>query len=150
MRPPIQTLASAVRWLHYNAKPGICRGLPAGPPPHRSNPDVNPFSVPIATLLIATCAVCTGATGQKDSKTKKPAGKSAAASKARTDTGPLYAGRADAMQIADDIAERRNLDREWVRNAIGQSRYLAGIAKAVTPEARSVVSNILWHCTVMC
>lgn len=59
----------------------------------------------------------------------------------RTDTGPLYASRAEVMQIADDIAERRNLDREWVRNAIGQSRYLAGIAKAVTPPPVGVPKN---------
>jgi len=43
--------------------------------------------------------------------------------------------------MADDIAERRNLDREWVRNAIGQSRYLTGISKAVTPPPVGVPKN---------
>ncbi len=47
--------------------------------------------------------------------------------------GPLYAGRPDAMAQADDIAERLNLDPQWVRQAIGQSRYVASIAQAVTP-----------------
>ena len=34
-------------------------------------------------------------------------------------TGPLYATRPDAMQLADDIAQKRNLDRTWVREAVG-------------------------------
>ena len=38
----------------------------------------------------------------------------------------------EVMALADDIAQRRNLDAEWVRNAIGQSRYLPSIAKAIT------------------
>jgi len=70
-----------------------------------------------------------------------PARKAAATAKVRADTGPLYASRAEVMQTADDIAERRNLDRDWVRNAIGQSRYLAGIAKAVTPPPVGVPKN---------
>ena len=35
-----------------------------------------------------------------------------------------YAQRDDAMQFADDLAERRGLDREWVRQAVGQARFL--------------------------
>ncbi|MDE2418707.1 MAG: lytic murein transglycosylase B [Burkholderiales bacterium] len=45
------------------------------------------------------------------------------------------------MQVAEDIAERRNLDRDWVRNAIGQSRYLASVAKAVTPPPVGAPKN---------
>ena len=46
--------------------------------------------------------------------------------------GPPYATRDDAMQLADDIAARRDLDRDWVRQAIGQARYLPIVAKFIT------------------
>ena len=62
----------------------------------------------IATLLIATCAIPAGAKPVKTSKTtsaKQPA--------------VLYASRPEALQFADDLAARRDLDREWVRQAIG-------------------------------
>ncbi len=45
------------------------------------------------------------------------------------------------MAIADDIAQRRNLDREWVRNAVGQSRMVASIVRAITPPAVGTPKN---------
>ncbi|MEY4736832.1 MAG: hypothetical protein RL302_1151 [Pseudomonadota bacterium] len=82
----------------------------------------------------------TGATALKYSKSTR---KAASHSKARApaNVGPLYATRPDAMQVADDIAQRRNLDPAWVRQAIGQSHYLAGIAKAITPPPVGVPKN---------
>ncbi|MBE0474112.1 MAG: lytic murein transglycosylase B [Rhodoferax sp.] len=55
--------------------------------------------------------------------------------------GPSYAQRLDAMQAADDIALRRDLDPVWVRQTLGQARYVAAIAKAVTPPAVGVAKN---------
>ena len=52
-----------------------------------------------------------------------------------------YATRADAMQIADDIAQRRNLDPAWVRNAIGQARYLPQITRWILPAATGTAKN---------
>jgi membrane-bound lytic murein transglycosylase B len=57
--------------------------------------------------------------------------------------GPGYDLRLDAMQAADDIAVRQQLDRDWVRQTLGQARYVAAIAKAVTPPAVGVAKN--WH-----
>ena len=82
----------------------------------------------IATLLIAAYAASAGAAGAKS--TKKSAKNTA---ETTTSSGPLYATRTDVMALADDIAQRRNLDAEWVRHAIGQSRYMPFIAKAITP-----------------
>jgi membrane-bound lytic murein transglycosylase B len=83
----------------------------------------------IATILIAAYASRTGAAGIKS--TKKSV---STQSNATTNSGgPLYATRADVMAMADDIAQRRGLDTEWVRNAVGQSRYMPFIAKAITP-----------------
>ena len=45
------------------------------------------------------------------------------------------------MAMADDIAQRRGLDTEWVRNAVGQSRYMPFIAKAITPPPAGVPKN---------
>jgi membrane-bound lytic murein transglycosylase B len=37
------------------------------------------------------------------------------------------------MRAADDMAERRDLDRAWVRRAIKQARYLPQVAKLIQP-----------------
>ena len=57
--------------------------------------------------------------------------------------GVLYAGREDAMRLADEIAERRGLDRAWVRRAIGQSRRLPQVARWVLPPASPTAKNWL-------
>jgi len=81
-----------------------------------------------ALLVIAACAVSIGATAQNNAQPRKP--KPAAAPAA----APLfYASRSDAMALADDIAARRNLDREWVRQAIGQARLLPKVPKLMLP-----------------
>ena len=56
-------------------------------------------------------------------------------------TGTPYARRADAMRFADDLAERRDLDREWVRQAIGQARFLAQVPRLVLPPAKGTAKN---------
>lgn len=53
----------------------------------------------------------------------------------------LYATRADAMQMADDIAERRDLDKEWVRNAIGQARNVGQISRLMQPASKGTPKN---------
>ena len=45
------------------------------------------------------------------------------------------------MRFADEIAERRNLDRNWVRTAIGQSRHLPRIARWVLPAPSGTPKN---------
>ena len=45
------------------------------------------------------------------------------------------------MQLADDIAERRDLDRDWVRQAIGEARYLPIVARFITPPPAGTVKN---------
>ena len=53
----------------------------------------------------------------------------------------LYATRDDAMKMADDIAERRDLDKTWVRNAIGQARNIGQISRLMQPAPRGVAKN---------
>jgi membrane-bound lytic murein transglycosylase B len=55
--------------------------------------------------------------------------------------GPSYAQRIDAMQAADDIAQRRNLDATWVRQTLAQAHYIPAIAKAITPPPVGTAKN---------
>jgi membrane-bound lytic murein transglycosylase B len=53
----------------------------------------------------------------------------------------LYANREDAMQLADDIAQRRDIDKEWVRNAIGQGRNIGQISRLMQPAPKGTAKN---------
>jgi len=55
--------------------------------------------------------------------------------------GPLYSTRPEAMLFADDLAARRDLDPDWVRDAIGQSRYNATVVRLMQPPAKAFVKN---------
>jgi membrane-bound lytic murein transglycosylase B len=55
--------------------------------------------------------------------------------------GPAYATRDDVMRFADELAERRNLDREWVRQAVGQARQLPSIARLMLPPPVGTPKN---------
>ena len=74
----------------------------------------------------------------------KPRAKRAAAATAvaaERATGVLYAGRADAMRSADDIASRRDLDPAWVRQMLGQARLLPQITRWVLPAPSGTPKN---------
>src|SRR3990167_1192930 len=88
----------------------------------------------IAVFLIAVCAATAGVSEAKSFK--KMVSTSAAEAE-----DPLYARRPDAMQFADDLASRRNLDPDWVRRALGQSRYLPTVSRLMQPPAQAFVKN---------
>ncbi|WP_367067975.1 lytic murein transglycosylase B [Oryzisolibacter sp. LB2S] len=82
-------------------------------------------------ILIAASALSMGAAAKNDHK--KHGTKAAPA--------PQYAQRAEAMRFADDLAERRGLDREWVRQAIGQARLLREVPRLVLPPPKGSPKN---------
>ncbi|TAG27421.1 MAG: lytic murein transglycosylase B [Burkholderiales bacterium] len=90
-----------------------------------------------AIFFIAACAVSMPAIGQNSSKksTKKPV--------ASAPQGEMYASREEAMRFADDVAERRNLDREWVRQAIGQARFVPTVQRLMRPMQPSS-TGVVW------
>ncbi|MES2533763.1 MAG: lytic murein transglycosylase B [Pseudomonadota bacterium] len=45
------------------------------------------------------------------------------------------------MAFADDIAARRDLDREWVRATIGRARLLPGVPRLMMPPAKGTPKN---------
>jgi membrane-bound lytic murein transglycosylase B len=91
------------------------------------------FCLYFAIFLVALLAINTSASAQNTAKKQT-------ADKASTQY-ELYANREDAMQMADDIALRRDLDKEWVRNAIGQSRHIGQIARLMQPAAKGAAKN---------
>ena len=95
-------------------------------------------SLVLATIFIAAYALSTGAIAGKH-KNKKAV--TAQLANQNTQTGPSYAQRGDVMRAADDIAERRDLDREWVRQAIGEARYVPQVARFIQPAPPGTPKN---------
>ncbi len=87
-----------------------------------------------AIISVALSAVSMQAFGQNSSK--KPTAVAASQSAA-------YASNEEAMRFADDIAERRNLDKEWVRQAIGQARFIPNVQRLMRPMQPSS-TGVVW------
>ena len=97
-------------------------------------------TVSTAILLIAACAIPISASAQKNQNS----GKTQAAATARSTAAngsTVYATRPEALQFANDLAQRRDLDREWVRQAIGQARFLPQVPKLMLPPAKGTAKN---------
>jgi len=94
-------------------------------------------AISFAILFVAASAISTGAIAKKHSK--KPAPRATAPAAAQGSTA--YAGRPEALRFADDLAERRDLDREWVRQAIGQARFLPQVPRLVLPPPKGTAKN---------
>jgi membrane-bound lytic murein transglycosylase B len=90
----------------------------------------------VATLTIAAYALSTTAYAKKPVKKTAPA-----VAKHLHSTGEPYASHEDAMRFADDVAERRNLDREWVRQAIGQAHFIPSVKRLLEPPTTTFVKN---------
>lgn len=80
------------------------------------------------------------AQAQEPRKSTRPAAQ-AAAQPAPERRGTPYAQRADALQLADEIAARRGLDREWVRSMVGQAQHLAVVARLMQPPPSGTPKN---------
>ena len=85
----------------------------------------------IAIVSIAGCALLTPVLAQKPSQNRNGAQRG----------GALYATRDDAMQFADDVATRRNLDVQWVRSVIGRARLLTNVPRLMLPPAVGTPKN---------
>lgn len=93
-------------------------------------------AIAIAFVLIASSTQAMPTSKHKHPK-KLPARTAGAAAQGTTP----YATRADAMQFADDMAARRDLDREWVRQAIGQARFLPQVPQLLLPPPQGTAKN---------
>ena len=52
-----------------------------------------------------------------------------------------YSTRDEAMAFADDLAQRRDLDRDWVRRAIGDAKFLPNVARLMQPAPSGTPKN---------
>ena len=105
-----------------------------------SKKPVSLFCIGLAAMLLtagATSALAAGA--RKASGSKAPAAKKTRG----VEPAVYYASREDAMQFADEIAQRRGLDREWVRATIGAARFLPNVPRLMLPGAPGGRKN--WH-----
>lgn len=121
----------------------------------------------LATFFVALTSISAGtgaaqepkkpvAGAKKPAAAKKPVKKTATAAPANKKlakkvsakpapkvpvVGPFYATRPDALAFADDLATRRNLDRTWVREAIGQSNFLPLVQRLMAPAPTGTAKN---------
>lgn len=96
-----------------------------------------PFSA-LLPLALATSALAPlpGQAAPAVKTAQAPARTAAPAATSRT-----YADRAEAMLFADDLAARRDLDAAWVREAIGQARFLPRVPGLMLPPAKGQAKN---------
>jgi membrane-bound lytic murein transglycosylase B len=81
-----------------------------------------------AALLAAVLSLASGSA----LATNKPVRKTAAAERSPY-RGEPYANREDAMQWADEMAQRRGLDPDWVRAAVARAQMLPVVARLMQP-----------------
>jgi membrane-bound lytic murein transglycosylase B len=96
-------------------------------------------------LLLSAGATSALAAGGKKASAKKASASQAPAARKTSSAAPVvyYASREDAMQFADEIAQRRGLDREWVRATIGAARFLPNVPRLMLPGPPGGRKN--WH-----
>jgi len=89
---------------------------------------------PLAALLpaLATLAPAQAIAQQ----TRRPR-----ANASTTATDQPYLLRDDAMRFAEEVAERRSLDRSWTRDAIGQALFIRSIPKLMLPPPKGTAKN---------
>ena len=56
-------------------------------------------------------------------------------------SGPPYAERQDAMEFAEDVAARHDLDPAWVRRMVGQAQNLAVVSRLMQPAPAAQAKN---------
>ena len=107
-----------------------------------------------AALMAALLLLPAAAPAQPEAPEQSPAARAAAslakgikpapatrAGNGRQRSGPPYAEREDAMQFADQIAEKRGLPRDWVRKMIGQAQNLSVVSRLMQPAPTTQPKN---------
>lgn len=86
-----------------------------------------------ATLLLAAAVLVAPATAQSARKR--------AVAERNGQRGVPYAGHEEAMRWADEVALRLDLDRDWVRQAVGRAQFLPLVSKLVQPPPVGTPKN---------
>jgi membrane-bound lytic murein transglycosylase B len=88
----------------------------------------------IAALFLTASALAMPATSQMTPRKRLAADRTG-------QRGTPYAAHEDAMGWADQVAERRGLEREWVRRAVGQAQFLPVVARLIQPGPPGMPKN---------
>jgi membrane-bound lytic murein transglycosylase B len=91
-------------------------------------------------LFIALLLAAAGLLSTPAAAADKPAKRRAGAERTSA-RGVPYAGNDDAMLWADELAERRGLDRDWVRDNLGRAQYLPLVARLIAPPPSGQPKN---------
>jgi membrane-bound lytic murein transglycosylase B len=94
-------------------------------------------------LALAALALPLALQAQKADSPRREAAaqKKAAAKPAPQRRGPPYAGSEEAMQFADEVAARRNIDPAWTRRALGKAQNLAVVSRLMQPAPAGQPKN---------
>jgi len=85
----------------------------------------------IASLLFA-CLPASSAPGEETAQSSK---------RAASRQGTPYAGNEEAMAFADEVAEKRKLDREWVRGVVAKAQKVPLVARLMQPAPAATAKN---------
>ena len=88
----------------------------------------------IVTLFLAASALAVHA-GTQSAPRKR------VATERSGQRGVPYAGNEEAMGWAEQVAERRGLERDWVRRAVGQAQFLPIVARLIQPAPAGTAKN---------
>ena len=81
-------------------------------------------------LILVTLSFCSAATAARND-----------GNAARASALDSYATHKAAMRFADEVAERRGLDPEWVRRAMGQAQFLPNVQRLMLPPPSGQPKN---------
>jgi membrane-bound lytic murein transglycosylase B len=90
----------------------------------------------LIAALLAAIAFALPAAAQKQTRKGK-----ANASERTSQRGVPYAGNEEVMRWADEVARRRGLDPEWVRDAVGRAQFLPVVARLMQPAPAGTPKN---------
>ena len=100
-----------------------------------------------AILFIAINPINASATDLNNPKNKvntprqHAAAQAAKVPKTKNSIGPAYALRDDVMRAVADMALRRDLDADWVRQTVGQAHYMPQVVKFIQPPPAGTPKN---------
>jgi membrane-bound lytic murein transglycosylase B len=92
-------------------------------------------------LPLATRAATPDATGDRAESSSAQKARTTRAKASPQRRGPPYADREDAMQFADEIAARRDLDPVWVRRMVGNAQNLSIVSRLMQPPPATQPKN---------
>ena len=94
-----------------------------------------PLVVALTACTLMACAIDADAAKKKAAATASPTVQDGAPEVV------TYGRRDDVMRFGAELAERRNLDLEWVLMALQRARYMPGVAKAIMPPPAGTAKN---------